>query len=632
MSSTTPASAELADGEWELFRYSNDPFVNEGAVQLGRQLALTDLARIDRRAVIATAPPERVLPKLRAELFGSEGVITNTHRRTSRAYHVNALATGTLAARDDDGGDPDWLGESETESGATIPAPTGPYPDDTADEATVFPENDLSDDTLEEFGLDAAAIDRAGDNAYSFHPAYLGPQRSDQFANERAERYLDILADVLTTDEEEEVVISPTCMCCGSSLPNWTWELDDDEYDDKDIEYSQSFTPLVTRSGRPRPLGQKSSKASWYRGRCPACLLAGFYYGCMPTKPVASTSDSGVYRVFTVEGDFETIAAVRRAYEQTVGLTDLAAPSSDGTIRTSSFPVWSSISEVQGLAFFSTLLRALAADNTDTEALFAETSPDRTESTVSLTGGVSFRSNPSKSGRPVRGLAGFDEIPATADLYDRLRKRERDTPDGRESYEPFRDVLAWYFRIQNPNTDAEVGVGAKRDLAQGVFDGDLRLFERSLFGLLKRHAGDAAPPYRLSISRHQHYFETIMAEIATHIDDETRNSIQIAGSSVGQMFAERDDLSVLQSFRHASSPDQFLSAMEKAGMGAAKKSHDPNERVAHSTWIANTTVDDLLGAIIDEETFEAAKQMFVIHASLSAHYQNSTANDNDGDD
>lgn len=617
---------DSADGEWELFQYSNDPFVNEGAVELGRKLADSGVARIDRIAVVATAPPERVLPKLRAELFGSNGVINNTHRRTSRAYHVNALATGTLPSEESDNVDADWFGEGE--SGWTIPAPTDPFPGSDED-ATVFPDDDLSDESLEEFELDTDVIDRSGDSAYSLHPSYLGAPTTSSFtpAQERAETYFEILEDILTGDHKN-ITDETTCMCCGSSLPNWKWKVNGEN---TDLEYGQSFTPMATKSGRPAPLGQKSSQSSYFRGRCPACLLAGFYYLCMPTKPVASTGDSGTYRIFTVQGDFEVIETVRRAYEKTAGLADLATPTSRGTVRLSSFPVRSTISQVQALAFFAALLRALAEDKvTDVEALFADLDDEPKESTTSISGAVSFRSSPSKGGRAVRGLTAFEEVSATHDLYNRLRERTRETPDGSEYYAPFDDVLAWYIGFQNPNTDTEIGVDAKRDLAQGILDGGLAMLERGLFGLLKQLTGDAVAPYAMSIGRHQHYFQNIMADIATNIDADMRNSIKNAGRSVGQMFAERDDLSVLQSFRHANSPDQFLSAFEKASMGAMKKSHDPSDDAAHSTWIANSTVDDLIGAITDEETFEAAKRMFVIHASLSAHYQNSKAtNDTD---
>lgn len=617
--------ADLDGDEWVLFRYSNDPFVNEGAVELSRQLANAGVARIDHRTVVATDPPERVLPKLRAELFGSNGVVTNTHRRTSRTYHVNALATGTLPSGASDDVDPDWLGE--TESAPTVPPATDPFPG-SDDDATVFPDDDLSDSSLEDVGLDTEALDRDGESAYALHPAYLGSPTASSFtpALKRAERYFDTLEDVLTGDHET-VTDDTSCMCCGSALPNWTWDLD--EYNKKKLEYGQSFTPMATKSGRLSPLGQKSSQNSYFRGRCPACLLAGFYYLAMPTKPLASAGDSGVYRIFAVRGDFETIAAVRRAYEQQAGLTDPATPTERGTVQLSSFPVQSAIAEVQAVAFFGALLRALSEDaTTDEQALFADLDSEPAESTPSLSGAISVRSGPSKGGRAVRSLTGFDEAPATEGLYERLRERTRDTADGPESYAPFGDVLSWYIRFQNPGTDTEIAVDAKRDLARGILDGDLAMLERGVFGLAKQLAGDAQAPYAMSIGRHQHYFHQIMTDMATQIDDETRDSIKNAGRSVGQMFAERDDLSVLQSFRHANSPDQFLSAFEKASMGAVKKSHDPEDVAAHSTWIANSTVEALIGAISDEETFEAAKQMFVIHASLSAHYRNSTATDN----
>lgn len=610
------------DSEWALFCYSNDPFVNEGAVELGRRLTSAGVARIDRQAVVATERPERVLPKLRAELFGSDGVITNTHRRTSRAYHVNALATGTLPTDDSGDGNPDWLGDSE--HAPTVPAATEPFPGSDED-ATVFPGDDLSDTSLEQLELNADAIDRDGESAYALHPAYLGAPTASSFisAKERAETYFAILEDVLTEAQETDTD-ETACMCCGSSLPNWRWHLDGETIN---LEYGQSFTPMATKSGRLTPLGQKSSQSSYFRGRCPSCLLAGFYYLCMPAKPIASTGDPGVYRTFAVRGDFTTIAAVRRAYEQTAGLSDLAAPTSRGTVRLRSFPGRSTISDVQLVAFYAALLGALAADpTTDEDALFADLSDRAEDTTSSLSGAISVRSAPSKGGKAVRSLTAFREAPATSDLYERLRERTHGTVDSMEPYAPFDDVLAWYCDVRNPNTDAEIAVSAKRDLAQGILNGDLAMLERGLFGLLKQLAGDVIVPYAMAIRRHHHYFHDIMADIATHIDDDTRDSIKNAGRSIGQMFAERDDLSVLQSFHHANSPDQFLSAFEKASMGAVKKSHDPDD-IAHSTWLANSTVNDLITAITDEETFEAAKQMFVIHASLSAHYQNSTATD-----
>lgn len=620
-------NADLADGEWELFRYSNDPFVNEGAVEIGRTLIDHGVARIDRRAVVATAPPEKVLPKLRAELFGSDGVINHTHRRTSRAYHVNALSSGTLPSDGEKDVDPDWRGENA--SGPTISGATEPFPSRDGD-GTPFRDDELSDENLEELGLDAEAIDRDEANAYSLHPAYLGAPTTASFdpAKERAELYFDILNDVLTGDHET-VADDTTCMCCGSSLPNWRWKLDGEN---ETLEYGQSFTPMATKSGRPVPLGQKSGQSSYFRGRCPACLLAGFYYLYMPTKPLASTGESGEYRVFSVNGDFAAIEAVRNAYEQAVGLTDLATPTSHGTIQLGSFPAHSDISEVQAVAFYAALLRALSEDPTsDEEALFSDLSEGSADTEVTLSGATSVLSAPSKGGKAARSLTAFRDAPATEGLYERLREQEWKPEGVLEFYAPFENVLSWYFDFQNPNTDTEIAVDAKRDLAQGILDGDLAMLERGVFGLLKQLAGDANAPYAMAVRRHQHYFETIMADIATNIDDDTRDSIKTVGSSVGQMFAERDDLSVLQSFRHANSPDQFLSAFEKASMGAVKKSHDPEEVEAHNAFLSNSLVNDLLGAISDEETFEAAKQMFVIHASISAHYQNSTA-DNDDED
>lgn len=616
------SDTSFTENQWELFRYSNDPFVNEGAVELGRNLAKAGVARIDQRAVVATVPPEQLLPKLRAELFGSNGVINNTHRRTSRAYHVNALSSGTLPSDESSGIDRDWLGENS--NGPTISAATEPFLG-SDDDATVFPDDELSDTNLEQLGLNADTIDRDEANAYSLHPAYLGGPTADSFerAKDRAETYFDIFEDVLTGDHET-IADDTTCMSCGSSLPNWTWKLDGEN---TNLEYGQSFTPLATKSGRLMPLGQKSSQQSYYRGRCPACLLTGFYYLYMPTKPVASTGDSGAYRVFSVKGDFKAIEAARRAYEQTAGLNDLATPTANGTIRLGSFPVRSTISEVQAVAFYAALLEALAEDPvSDQGALFTSLGDENTD--ISLTGAISVRSAPSKGGRAVRSLTAFRDVPATKALYERLREQTRDTAEGPETYAPYNDVLAWYIGFQNPNTETEIAVDAKRDLAQGILDGDLTMLERGIFSLLKQLAGDADPPYAMSIGRHRHYFQTIMVDIATNIDDDTRDSIKNIGSSIGQIFAKRDDLSVLQSFRHANSPDQFLSAFEKASMGAVKKSHDANEVAARSTFLPNSSVNDLIEAISDEETFEAAKQMFVIHASLSAHYQNSTATDN----
>lgn len=614
----------LDDGEWVLFQYSGDPFVNEGAVEIGRRLNTHGIARITKRFVIATAPPEKLFPKLRAELFGTDGVTSNTHRRTTRAYQVNALANGTLPEGESDDVTPDWLGEREGQ--ISIPAPTGPFPN-VDEDATVFEENELTDEALEEFNLDPSRLGSTSNtSAYSLHPANVGPPGPKGFfdTQKRAKAYFDSFEEVLLSDDEHHS--ATTCMSCGSSLPNWDWKPEDGKK--VKLETGQGFTPVSGKSSQRYPLGQRKGLQSYERGRCPACLIAGYYYTLMPMKPVADAGGRGEYRIHCVKGDFKAVRAVRRAYDQVAAFSDLATPTDSGTIRNSSIPVRSTVNEMQSLAFYGQLVKALSETPIENEkSLFA----DGGDASPALSASVNFHSIPTKGSGVVRNMEDFRDAPISGELYDRLTERTRETDDGIRSYSPYSDVIDWYVNIRQPTSDGELGVELKRDLARGIFTGDLSLIEKAIFGLLKKLAGDASAAYRMTPSRHRHYFSTIMNDMATNIDDEVQDTIKNAGRSIGGMFAEDGDIDVLQAFKHANTPDQFLKALERAGMSASKRVHDSGETAIRNTWVANSTAADLIGAISDEDTFEAAKQMFVIHASLSAHYRNSTATDDDGD-
>jgi hypothetical protein len=212
-----------------------------------------------------------------------------------------------------------------------------------------------------------------------------------------------------------------------------------------------------------------------------------------------------------------------------------------------------------------------------------------------------------------------------------MRQRSIVTDDETIDYWPFDGVLDWYARLD----EDEVSTETLDALGFGILDRDLKQLARAHFEIakaLERTQGDAAP-YTPSIRRASDYFTHIMQHATPttdRIDEEAIESIKRVASNLGQTFYERDDISVLIALQNASTSDEFLAAFEKASMQAQKKASADDG--GSDSWSGHNDVAEVLKLITDSETFEPAKRMFVIHASLSAQYMNAQRGSDGGDD
>jgi hypothetical protein len=286
---------------------------------------------------------------------------------------------------------------------------------------------------------------------------------------------------------------------------------------------------------------------------------------------------------------------------------------------------------VQTLEFFSDILKNV---RTGYEGDGSSGHPLKTVEEINRpTSLVSYESSSWKGSQRNRNIASVKNIDADSWVYSVVDKLEIDG----EEYYPVEDVIYWFAEIDDRSNN-EVGVENKDDMALGIIEKDLGKIERGIFGLLKKVEQDQGDntdsilPYRKS----RKYFDEIMKQIteseATSIGEEDIEKITNVASNLGGMFYHRDDISTLIGFQNANTPAEFLQRFEKAAMQAQKKITEGEEGKAESEWKAisrwsdREDVEHLLKLINDKETFEDTKRMFVIQASLSAHYQNSMKN------
>ncbi len=608
--SITEETADQPSETTVLFRWSDDPFVNEAAAEVGRQLEneFQESVVITPTTIkVADSIVEEVVEWLR-QIF--DDALADTHRRSTIAHQVNAVVGQVGEGSSDDR----W-----------ISPPTTYFPDRLDEDLTIYPDDEVSTDDLVANNLPAEEVDYIDDDgsrAFELSPAYVGHPSWNNFRHQisRFERYLDTYLDWLADEFEAD---EQRCMNCGSEdVPAYKG------VEGKNLEFNQSFNILAGSSSVSTPLGM-GGRTSKHGGRCIACLLAGFYYTLMPkvvrfngTESRGGSRPVRVYRIFTPRGDFEELVQIRSDF-QTDLLNPIDAPTDYAHVRRGTLPATSTPSRgLQTLQLYETVLRHVSnAYSTDPYEFAVEYQP------TALT---SYVSAPEKSGRPIRDISSVEAIDPEAWAYDAVRQRTLPVSTGSmPEYWPFADVLDWYAQID------DAPVGALDDIAHGILDQDLKRLARGHFEIaktLEQDQGESAQ-YIPPIERATHYFITIMqAATATtgddRIDEETIESIKRVASNLGEIFYERDDISVLISLQNATTPEEFLEAFEKASMQAQKKA---SAEGGSSTWSGQNDVAQVLKHINNPDTFEPTKRMFVIHASLSAQYMNAQRSSEDDD-
>jgi hypothetical protein len=587
-----------------LFRWTDDPFINEAAAEVGRQLKNQDHIKIHPTRIEFVHGLDITDLMTRIERIFRHA-LENTHRRNHVAHQINGAVETVGKGSDDER----W-----------VPPPDRQFPDRSDEDLTLYPDDEVDVDILEQNGIPVDQVDYVDDDSSSLYhhsPTFVGHPAGDKFEDQlnRFERYLDIY---LATLEDSFDGDDTSCMLCGSTaMPAYKG------VEGNFLEFNQSFDILSTTSGVSVPLGM-GSRDSKHRGRCVACLLAGFYYTLMPKivrfkdrEPCGGNFPIPVYRVFTPQGDFTELVEIRGDFE-----TDLLAwidkPTTNDHARRGTLPAVSTPSRgLQTLQFYEAVLRYVNREYTNDHYEFSvEYRP---------TALVSYTSTRKKSGQPIRGIREMEAIDPDEWAYGAVRQRTIPTSNGNNedeqstSYWPVEDLLTWYVRLDDVSTKV------LDDIGYGILRQDLKRLERGHFEVAKaieRNQGTNAP-YILPIKRAAHYVTTIMQQAVDgtteRIDEEAIESIKRVASNVGETFYERDDISVLISLQNASTSDEFLEAFEKASMQAQKKASAEN---GSSSWSGQNDIAQVLKLINDPDTFHPAKRMFVIHASLSAQYIN----------
>lgn len=596
----------LPDGSTVLFRLTNDPFVNYAAASLATQVG--DSVEITSSRIYI--PPEKDLDTALTRLRGVvEDALPQTHKRTSLAYSINSIL--------------DEIGADSTDS-RRIQPPSEPFPAESNRSHTIFDDDTVSPEELEEQGLlQRELADRDIDedaSLYAQSPTYVGTNRADQFPNQ-LEKFEDTFDAFEQTLRGTVSADDKSCMCCGSDqFPAY-----DNPVTDEKVEYNQTFAILSSSSGQIRALGTGARRSS-HRGRCVACLVAGFYFALMPKIVRQTGSNENDARVFVPVGDFSRLAGISADLYLNNVLEDIDNPVGDDNANSRQRTLGemqTTAVKMQALDVYQSILRHLYTEYTG-GAFDRELEYRPTELMTFV----------SELGR-VRDINQVERISPEIPVYDILAKQQASDSVG--EYWPVEGVIRWFAETEGSGTRGLEE--AKNTLADGIMNADLEQIRRGVVTIargVERAGGENTPGYaRPHPANLHHFFSVIMQKATTSydkIDSTAIESIQRVGSGIGRVFSDGDDVSVLINLQNASTQDEFLRAFEKAGMQAQKKSTEtPPQQFDASR---DDDVATVLSLITDSETFEPAKRMFVIHASLAAQYENSVNSSADagGDD
>lgn len=571
------------------FHYSNDGFVNEAIAEIAVRISNRNDMEVDvyeSRIVIKGEAPVQAIESLILEEFS-----TNTHRRSSIARYYTANSVGT-----------------------DIKPVSEPFPE----EHDVMGESIESSD-LESIGIsdvDGNMSSNVGQSIYTLNPFYTGDPTNRKTS--RLRRYLDALKKENFRQYEPD----NRCRCCSrSDLPNW-------KYDGEDIEYNQQFSHHVTKSGQTA-LGQKGSQDTTKRGRCVACLIAGYTYTLIE-KPFYTTEDRD-YRIFSVRGDFEALYNVRKDYESVLADVDAELDDSDPRykILSSNIPTRARSDEGQLLSLLCRLLDSY------TERSHGEDLFDEPELAKRIDGAVVYTSSNSKGGNPVRGITSMRRYELLDNIYDYIKPIEYEFDQGNETLKKKYRVGSLIESLSAASPEFGTGDRLNRsvgEFSKGIMNEESMQIESGLFGIAKPVVNQSAyiPKSSINILGSRKYMKVLFNNM-TELTEEEIESISSVGSSFGRMFDTRDDVSILISLKNANDAGQFLEALEKAGMEGMKKSIVRDEHVGEYDVVWNENLETTIKTLSDDSKFKHAKNILVSHASLSALYNNVKSESDNGD-
>lgn len=586
----------------------NDPFVKSAMANIVYILdkELSSIQYNDQEVKIDDNEVDNALDIIYDEIFKNS--ISRTHRLSRPAKEVNNKY-------------------KEINDEMFFDNPKTYFPNQNED-STQFEDNRISPEDISSVTPLDTEFDFDSERAiYRLRESYVGNTGYVEFegALDRAEQSYDVFSNVLIGNLESDDV----CSCCGRSdmiTSSINQELDVTRHynTDKDqeesvnsgskayrVEFGQSMTPYMTKSGSTRPCGIGKGD-SYIEGRCASCVFLGFYYTLMK-KPmdVISYSDSN-FHILCPTGKFTDLVNISKILDNE--LKDLTE---GDTVRARTLDLIRTESDnAKYIHFFEKLRKGF------------EKSESLTETTMLPIGVISVYTTTDKSNQGVRGFKSFEIIDSQTRIPQIIEPYEVKIDDIVEKVDPISDLVIPFIDFQSGDNN-EPGVEFKDIFCEGIIKNDLDKVERGAFNIFKTYHsnkeslnGNLYSPTRLS-----NYTNKVM-NIPEKITDEQLKAIRNVGSSLGQEF--HNEMSVMISLQNASSQSQFLQAFEKAGMQAFKKG---SSSASESGYTPHTNdIEHVVKLLTDEETFEVTKKLIVIHASFSGHYENLNQNKGDQND
>jgi hypothetical protein len=665
--SSVSVEAARSDRETVLFRFSDDPMVNDGAVALARAIGETPdqrgeslPLRYDADQIVledtSTKAIEHVDETIRSAIRTG---LARTHQRSAIAYQINR-------ALDEQGEGP--------EHPKWVPAPNHPFPTKLhetyprfydkpigRDGLTIYEDDAAGYETIEELPFDTqqVSISEGADprSLFKERTTYVGNPRADRVSGLLPEiaAYVDVFVAIVSGDEEAiaAVVNDPDeitrCSCCGStSMPPGKVTAvetvgDGDESWSGTVRYNQSSNVWTANDGSPKALGQKGPNSS-HSGRCVACVLAGFYH-TLAGKPLFEIDPSDqTKRIVVPVGGFDELDTVRSLLDSRMAVEDSMDPDVDlrstvGAPRTDS-------EGFQILGFFDAMLDEFSARVGD--------NPRTTEIGARIPTGVqTYVAGKNPNGG--RQIDGFRSVDPGAWIYELLGFRQANAADSQdgvdepwayeprdedvEGYWPF-DVLEWYARVDLGEATLE---HRKDQLSNGLMDRDPDDIVTAIAEIYKRTLADEDPDMSRFRSRElHHYIGDVMNRMTAQttngasLDDQTRESIRDLAGTVGRAFAGPQGIGTLTRLQNASTRDAFEDALTRVGEALHKRrleiekerrnADDPNSVSDFYSSYDSEELDRVFEAVANHDIdYRSVQRVLVAHAFLEAQSRYSAA-------
>lgn len=567
--------------EVDLFHLSTDEFVNNAAlvlVQAAQKVPLQSgqevSIRIEPDRIVLEDASNEAIEHIRDVLESqfTRG-LRHTHQRSAVAYQINR-ALGELGRGKNHA---DWVAEPSMPFPYKTSFTYDPFITDSVNSRgmTNYEDDQVTFEALESAEIDPGLVGISEDDdaraLYKARSTYTGSTRADQVARLTPEigEYLDTYIACLRSDEESPIPNNNACASCGSTTM-LTGKTTGEAWGDY-VRYNQSSNPFTANDGNPTALGQKSADSS-HRGRCVACVLAGFHYMFMD-KPVCVIDPSeGTTRVFTPLGDFEKLDAIHRLMDERMDCRDVMGNSLSRTVGTT----FTESEGFQVLDFFNEMLQEYSkrADTVGWTVTPGERYPTGVRSFVSGT-------NPNGG----RQIDSFHRIDAGSWVYELLKYRPRDsTEDGelwayesdeRGGYWPFDQVLTWYANVDLSSN--ETLEHRKNQLAYGLLDYDPDEVTWAIAEIYKRTLSDENPQMGRFYSKEAHHYlnyimnRMLRSQNGGSLDEQTRESIYKVGLTLGRAFSGPEGIGMLTRLQNASTRDSFEDALRMTAEALHKR-------------------------------------------------------------